>query len=186
MTYPTTALDPDAVSATRMRARLLAGPGAGAFEPMIEAYRRAADGVGAVAADLSWVLHHHDTAHGGRAAGTVRDQLEGLLVDTRADAERLARAVPALQDQAAHHETVRREVAGSDPAAAPPTGAAALLGYVLAAPDGPQRARHALAVYQHNSNHTLTTALPVFGAAVFGGPVSRGPAFGGPQAPRVV
>lgn len=171
MTYPTTALDPDATSVARMRARLLAGPGAAAFEPMIEAYRRAADGVGAVAADLSWLLRDHEIAHDGRAAGAVRDRLEGLLADTRADAERLARAVPALQDQAAHHETARREVAGTDPATAPPSGAAALLGSVLAAPDEPHRTRHALAVYQHNSNHTLTTVLP---------------AFGGPRTPRAV
>lgn len=107
--YPPTALDPDATSVARMRARLLAGPGAGAFEPMIEAYRRAADGVCTVAADLSWLLGQHDAAHGGRAAQAVRARLEELLAD------------------------------------------------------GPHRSRHALAVYQDNSNHTLTTALPVFG-----------------------
>ncbi|RZT84319.1 hypothetical protein EV383_1157 [Pseudonocardia sediminis] len=165
--YATTALTLDDESVPRLRARLLAGPGAAAFEPMTAAYRDASATVAGVAADLAHLLRDYDCAHGGDAAGATRVHLDALLHGTRTDADRLARAAAALQEQAAHHGAARREVAAGEPAAAPGTaavpGAADLLGAVLAAAGPSSRARQALAVYQENSNHTLTTALPVFG-----------------------
>ncbi len=146
--YATTALNLDDDAVSRLRARLLAGPGPAAFEPVLAAYRGATGAVADVAEDLAHALRRYDDAHGGAAAGATRAHLDALLQGTRDDAARLARAVVALQDQAAHHATARREVAVTEPVAA--SGVAAVLGTVLAAPDPAQRSRQALAVYEPN------------------------------------
>ncbi|MBW0105885.1 hypothetical protein, partial [Pseudonocardia sp. KRD291] len=147
-----------------LRSRLLAGPGAAAFELPIAAYRDAAGAVCGVADELALLLRRYGEAHAGPAADATRVHLEALCLGTRTDADRLARAVVALQEQAAHHETARREVVAAQPAAAGWSGAAAVLDAVLGGAAGhAPSARQALAVYQRNSNHVLTTALPVFG-----------------------
>lgn len=159
--YATTALDPATVGLSRLRAGLLAGPGAAGFDALAAALGRAADTARDVAGDLDAVLRRDARVHAGPAADGARAHLAGLRHDVVADAGRLDRASRAARELAGHHAAARRDVAPPTDGFASGSAAAALLG-ALGGGSDERRARLAVAAYQDRCNAVLSRALPDF------------------------